>query len=103
MENSIANSFLQLKDKKIIHVEVHGINSVSLKTEDGNYRIEIVCVLPNLGLYGMEVIPEDVHESKLDLIEEVPSINHDRWELISTSLLPIKKKKKIIGFGTRSK
>jgi len=60
MKKSITDSFLQLKDKKIIHVEVHGINSVSLKTEDCKiYRIETVCVLPSLGLYGMEVIEDE--------------------------------------------
>jgi hypothetical protein len=53
------STFLQLEGKKIARVHLHGINCVTLETECGErYMIETVCVLPTLGLYGMEVTKE---------------------------------------------
>ena len=66
MKTGSIESFIQLKDKKIVNVHVHGINSVSLETEDGKwFLVETECIQSSLHLYGMRVYetnPEELME-----------------------------------------
>lgn len=50
------DTFSMLEGKTIKTVRIHGVNCVSFETEDGKFFMaETVCVLPTLGLYGMEM------------------------------------------------
>jgi hypothetical protein len=65
MNNDPTNTFKMLQGRTIKRVHLHGINCVTLETTDGKwFRVETVCILPSLGVYGMEVV--ETNEEKTD-------------------------------------
>lgn len=59
MTNSPADSLKVLEGKTITKVSVHGVNSVTFETNEGNFQVEVESVLPSLGVYGLQCTEVD--------------------------------------------